>query len=237
LKLVLLPGLDGTGLLFRPLVEVLPPEIEPTVVRYPDDPTLGYRELMPMVLKSLPCDGAFAILGESFSGPMAIRAAAARPDGLVAVILAATFAQSPHPYIPPWAGSLVPSASLRLFPPFVKFKMLLAGYGTPELRKIMAEALSLVSARTLAHRLRGVIRVDVSSELRACQAPILYLCGDRDYVVPPRNGAAIERLQPSTRRVVFPAPHMVLQTQPVLAAQEISAFLAAAADKAATGGG
>ena len=77
-SLVLLPGLDGTGLLFQPLVECLPDAIEPVVVSYPPDQKLGYEELLPLVLERLPA-APFVLLGESFSGPLAVMAAATAP--------------------------------------------------------------------------------------------------------------------------------------------------------------
>ena len=48
-RLVLLPGMDGTGVLFEPLLEVLPCEFEPIVVRYPPDKALGYEALLDVV--------------------------------------------------------------------------------------------------------------------------------------------------------------------------------------------
>ena len=65
-SLVLLPGLDGTGLLFQPLIDCLPEDIQPVVVAYPKELQLGYAELLPLVLDSLP-PGPFVLLGESFS--------------------------------------------------------------------------------------------------------------------------------------------------------------------------
>lgn len=47
LRLILLPGLDGSGVLFAPLLRHLPPDVEPVVVRYPPDRALGYEELLP----------------------------------------------------------------------------------------------------------------------------------------------------------------------------------------------
>ena len=35
MKVVLLPGLDGTGILFKPFIEALPKNIETLVVSYP----------------------------------------------------------------------------------------------------------------------------------------------------------------------------------------------------------
>lgn len=223
--LVLLPGIDGSGVLFRPLIEALPAEVKTIIVRYPDDPSAGYAELLPLVLSSCPKGSKFVILGESFSGPMALFAAATKPEGIAGVVLAATFIRNPHPYIPPWMGRLVPSVALRLFPSYVKYKMLLAGYGTPGLRALAAEALSQVSAPVLAHRLRCVQRIDASNELASCHVPILCLHGSRDFVVPGWNAATIHRLLPSAHIVELRAPHMVLQVQAQTAAQEIESFM------------
>lgn len=48
-RLVLLPGMDGTGTLFEPLLDVLAAEWEPIVVRYPPDEALGYDALLEVV--------------------------------------------------------------------------------------------------------------------------------------------------------------------------------------------
>ena len=58
-SLILLPGLDGSGLLFRPLISRLPPEIRPTVVTYPPDQALGYEDLLPRVMAALPNSSPF----------------------------------------------------------------------------------------------------------------------------------------------------------------------------------
>ena len=84
--LVLLPGLDGTGEQFAPLLRELPSTIAPVTVRYPVDRALGYEELLPLALEQLPADCPFVLVGESFSGPLAIRLAAQRPPGLRALV-------------------------------------------------------------------------------------------------------------------------------------------------------
>jgi pimeloyl-ACP methyl ester carboxylesterase len=121
--LVLLPGLDGTGILFKPLIAALPPEVSTVVVAYPGEQPLGYAELLPVVLAALPTEHAFVLLGESFSGPLAVMAAATRPPGLVGLVLCATFVQNPHPYIPGFLNGLCqaslisdPLASLKAPP-------------------------------------------------------------------------------------------------------------------------
>jgi pimeloyl-[acyl-carrier protein] methyl ester esterase len=77
----------------------------------------------------------------------------------------------------------------------------------------------------LAGRLRSVLQVDVARQLAECAAPILYLRGDEDFVVPHRNAAEIQALVPSMQIAKIPAPHLVMQTQPSLAAAAIAEFL------------
>ena len=83
LTLVLLPGMDGTGIFFEDFAAVAQPEFDPVIVRYPDDPSRGYAGLEPVARAALPRDKPFLILGESFSGPIAISIAASNPPGLV----------------------------------------------------------------------------------------------------------------------------------------------------------
>ena len=103
-SLVLLPGLDGTGRLFDPLIRHLPEWIHPVVVSYPKDQSYGYQDLMKIVTRSLPEDTDFVILGESFSGPLSIMIARQRPKRLIGLILCATFVKNPFRFLPSWAG-------------------------------------------------------------------------------------------------------------------------------------
>ena len=69
MKIILLPGLDGTGHLFEPFVHALPTEVEASVISYPADSALSYTELVDFVSHKLPKEDFF-LLGESFSGPI-----------------------------------------------------------------------------------------------------------------------------------------------------------------------
>jgi pimeloyl-[acyl-carrier protein] methyl ester esterase len=61
-KLVLLPGLDGTGALFKDFVEALSGSVETEVVRYPTDVFLSYTELMSYVRAVIPISGPYLLL-------------------------------------------------------------------------------------------------------------------------------------------------------------------------------
>ncbi len=98
--LVLLPGLDGTGILFNQFVEAIEPCVRTRrIVAYPPDEPLGYAELEALTREALPRDRPCVVLGESFSGPIAIRLAAERPPQVVGLILCVTFAKNPYPLL------------------------------------------------------------------------------------------------------------------------------------------
>lgn len=233
MKIVLLPGLDGTGVLFRPFVERLPRDLSPIVVSYPPDRQLGYELLLEIVLRHLPRDEPFVLLGESFSGPLALMAAATCPAGLKAVVLCATFVQNPT-WIR-WGGlaSFVHPFAFRLYPKFSAAKALLGSYSTPELRKLIAGAIGAVRPEVFSHRVREVLRVQVADKLAACPVPILYLRGSRDLVVPGRNLREIRELLPALQAATLDAPHMVLQCQPAAAAQAVAHFVRGSSLRAA----
>ncbi len=79
--LALLPGMDGTGTMFSILSRVLPPRFEPRVIDYPARETLSYDALLARIEARLPTDQPYAVVAESFSEPLAIRLAAAKPKG------------------------------------------------------------------------------------------------------------------------------------------------------------
>jgi pimeloyl-ACP methyl ester carboxylesterase len=224
---VLLPGLDGTGLLFGPLLEALPSEVAPIVVSYPGDTPLAYSALLSFVLGALPANGPFVLLGESFSGPLAVMAAATRPAGLVGVVLCASFIRNPHPYVPSVLAAAVRAPLLRLFPRFLQIKALLGGYSSASLRSLTREALSRVAPAVLAGRIREVLGVNVVQQLRACTVPVLYLRARSDFVVPAWNITAIRKAYPGLQVVSLQGPHMVLQASAKEAAEALTHFLTA----------
>jgi pimeloyl-ACP methyl ester carboxylesterase len=228
ITLVLLPGLDGSGVLFRPLVSRLPPQLRPIVVTYPQDRLLNYQQLVPLVLAAIPSDGPFLLLGESFGGPLAIMIASALaragrpgPSGLV---LSATFVRNPVWFRPAWLRFLAQPVALRLFPFLSRAKAKLFGYSNSELDALIKEALSQATPQVAAHRLKCVMTVDVRRELADCGLPVLYLRGTRDLVVPRHNAADVAAALPSVRIVPIDAPHLVLQTQPAAGAAAITEF-------------
>jgi pimeloyl-ACP methyl ester carboxylesterase len=224
LTLVLLPGMDGTGVFFEDFAAALQPEFNPIIVRYPNDPSLGYAELEAIARASLPSNEPFLILGESFSGPIAISIAASNPPGLLGLILCVTFARNPHPLLPLVCAILKPLPAWRL-PRFIQEPNIFGRFNSPYLRAKLDEVRNRVSQKTLKARLEAVASVDVSDKLRRVTVPALYLRATNDRVVSGASSNYIRKVTPRIDLVEFDAPHLLPQTVPQAAKAEIANFV------------
>ena len=223
--LVLLPGMDGTGTLFAPLLrEFSSPVLTPQVVSYPSDRPLGYAELASHVAAALPRRGDYVLLGESFSGPVAATLAGRRPPRLRGLILACSFVDSPLAAFSPlrYLTRLLPTPGPVLAPLGV---LLMGRQSTPSLRQSLAAALSTVDPAVLRHRAAEALVANAGGSLAAAECPVLYLQAADDRVVPSRCADAVRRLCPRAEVVRLPGPHFLLQTQPAAAAACIERFV------------
>jgi pimeloyl-ACP methyl ester carboxylesterase len=224
LTLVLLPGMDGTGIFFEDVAAALRPEFNPIIVAYPNDPSLGYVELEALARAALPQNDPYLILGESFGGPIAISIAASNPPGLLGLILCVTFARNPHPLLPLVTAILEPLPAWRV-PRFIQQPNLFGRFNSPYLRAKLRKVRALVSQKTLKARLESVASVDVSEELRRVSVPTLYLRGKSDRVVSRASCDYIRKIHSSVEVVELDAPHLLLQTVPQAAKSAIEKFV------------
>jgi pimeloyl-[acyl-carrier protein] methyl ester esterase len=225
MKLVLLPGLDGTGRLFKPLVEVLPAHLSPVVISYPNDKALSYPELVRLVKQQVPVSEDYVLLAESFSGPVAIEIAATQPSNMKALILSATFVSNPAPV--PQAMSLISCGLLFVFEPpqFVVSRYLLGAQPPADLVETFLRAKRSVRPEVLAFRMRSVIHADVRREFAACRLPILYLRAKEDRLVKPRSLVEMQNIKPDMTVVEIDGPHLLLQREPAKCVAAISHYL------------
>ena len=220
--LILLPGLDGTGLLFEPLIAAMPPGWRSIVVAYPADRVAGYEELLAIVLDRLPRGEPFVLVAESFGGPLGIRVAAGRPAGLVGLVLCATFVTSPRPIVGPVLRWLARPSVFNLYPLYRRAR---AGRAPAAGSwSAAADVSRRVRPDVMAARVRMALSVDVRADLTACEGPVLYLRGSRDQVVPAANLRRLRRVRPDVAVVVLPTSHQILQRCPRESAAAIVAF-------------
>jgi pimeloyl-ACP methyl ester carboxylesterase len=222
--LLLLPGMDGTGELFEPFVAALGGEFQVKVVRYPNAKSLGYAELESFARAAIPTEGPYVILGESFSGPIAVSLSASASDRLKGLVLCCSFVRNPRAAFS-GMSSLVSFLPVALAPVGILSHMVLGRFSTSTLRSMIAHAVAHVSPQALRARLRAVLAVNVSAKLTSVAAPILYLRASQDRLVPASASEQVSRLNKQTKVVELKGPHFLLQSAPVEAAQVVSSFL------------
>ena len=223
MKLVLIPGLDGTGDLFAPFVAALV-GIDTRIISYPPDRPMDYAEHEAHVRGLLPKEGEYVLLAESFSGPVGIAVAASNPPGLRGLILCCTFASNPLPVFGPLSRLIAVFPAMKI-PPALFAPLLYAGHATEELRRAHAQAMAKVSAATLRSRVSAILSVDYRALLRRVKVPMLYLQASADRLVPRSALRKIERIRTDIQVAEFDAPHFLLQTRSERVAIRVKAFV------------
>ncbi len=220
---VLLPGLDGSGRLFDVLLSALPAGSNVTVVSYPTDGDQDYDTLTAYAdqfLTDQPC----VLVGESFSGPLAVRLAAARPSRVGALVLGASFVRPPRGDL---LTKVLPLASAHWVPHFL-IDYFMASPATPNsVLRTLHKLVRQTPAAILRARLLAVLRADVRVELRMVSCPILVLQAGADRLVPRAASRAIVAERPDATLSLVNAPHLMFQTAPEECALAIGEFLAA----------
>jgi pimeloyl-[acyl-carrier protein] methyl ester esterase len=222
--LVLLPGLDGTDVLFRPLLEHLPRALRPIPLVYPDAGPYGYDELLELVRRALAGVSACYLLAASFSGPLAAMLAAAEPEKVRGIVFTATFVRAPSRQLARFrfAATAPLMWALRVarrVPVWVRLP-------NDPVRLAKRETWSRVSAGSMAARARAALAADARDALRSCTQPVLCVAFEGDAVVPRRCAEEIAAIAKAPI-VTLPGGHLGMFTDPAPLAAAIARFVGA----------
>ncbi len=226
MQLVLMPGLDGTGKLFEPFTSLLPPGVNFTVISYPRQEPLSHDQLCEFVSERIDMSAPFALVAESFSGPVAAILASRNPVNLAGVVFCATFASAPHHSLLAMAKSL-PLAHLfsMSLPETLLRRFLLAPDAATSAVRLLNEVLADVKPEVLAHRFRCTADIDVTEHLGRITAPCCYIRALSDRLIPPASLKAFaERIDDLLIKEIE-GPHLIMQTNPRACLEAVSQFL------------
>jgi pimeloyl-[acyl-carrier protein] methyl ester esterase len=225
-KLVLLPGLDGTGNLFANFMSFLPKEIAAVCVRYPSDTDLDYNQLLSVVRTVTSDPVPFVLLAESFSTPLAIQFAATNPPNLRGLILCSGFATSPLRGVQRRIVFRAAPMLMRLPLPDFLIRFLLVGHNaSPALLHKVRSTIASVTSQVLANRLRQVLACDASKELAGINVPLLNLRGSEDRLISKWCAMQIQLAKTDASYKELSGPHLLLQRFPQEAADIITSFI------------
>lgn len=223
IRLVLMPGLDGTGMFFGPLIKALPPDVPRTVITYPDDKNFSLKDHADFVAARLTGEGT-VLVAESFSGLVALMLLRQRPANVKGVIFSAAFARALYPTMLRMAVSIPGIASLaKRLPARLLNVFFFHSYADKALEKLLRESLLQVGPDGLRQR-AGLIAAGYPFPDDRFAVPCLYLQAAEDRVVPAGAADWFRSRFASFELLRLDAPHCLLQTRPAESAEAILAF-------------
>jgi pimeloyl-ACP methyl ester carboxylesterase len=187
--MVLIPGMDGTGLLFYRQAPLLTPRFNVVTHRLSDDRDRMERlvdDLLVRLTEVAPPGAQALLVGESFGGALALSFALAHPGRVAGLVIVNSF-----PYFNPQLRlrlairglSLLPWGAMRAVRRATAWRMHSKHTHREDLRRFR----SLMRQTTRAgyvNRLRILTDYDVRPRLREIQSPTLFLASSDDHLVP-----------------------------------------------------
>lgn len=223
-RICLLPGLDGTGRLYAPLIAALADTADIDVLAYDSTCFESYAALADMLQPAVERHDDIVLVAESFAGPLGVLLAHRHPPHIRALVMAASFVRSPLPFSR--IGALLVQRMPAVAPPLFALEHVLAGSGLPAPLRAEFEAIIATLPRAvLRQRALAALRADVTKELAALEIPVLYLQARHDRLIWPKAGREVIRLSRNARHAVIDAPHFLFQMAPLPAAAEIARWL------------
>jgi pimeloyl-ACP methyl ester carboxylesterase len=205
MRLVLLPGLNGSSHLFAPLIDELQ-DIDCQALSLPDHGPQDYDSLADMLIQHL----------------LAYRLALRNPEGLRGVIFAASFLSNPF----------APLALLRHLPiplalatrPWMLRTLCLGDGANEETLRLVQGEIRRLDRSLLRARLASLATLHAPQQRLAL--PTLHLWPQQDRLVTPHSAKRLAEHCDDLRQVRLKGPHFILQTQARACAAAIRTFMA-----------
>ena len=222
MKLVLLPGMDGTGELFDNFLRHFKAEFitECIVIKLPQQGAQDHASLAKIITKKLP-EEDFVLLAESFSGGLVPELLNSKKHNIKGVIFVASFLSCPNKFLLPIAR-ILPLKTLTSIPlSGIALKFLFLGKQAPdELIKKFIHAIKSVPNKTLKERLNVMYQQQIPD--KTYDIPTFYIKAANDYLVPKKKKDELNRIFKNTVNKEINGPHFILQAHPKKTAMLIS---------------
>jgi pimeloyl-ACP methyl ester carboxylesterase len=210
-KILLIPGMDGTGELFKPLLDELPNNVDTQVVCLNSLKTQTPKE-QASEIASLIGNDEVIILSESYSGYIAYHLSLLSNVNIKHIVFAASFLENPT-----WLSrfnNLLPLNLVRsgLIPDIILSSTLFAQRNNKELVKLFISSLELISNSMLRQRLKVITNLVRPTELLS--VPCTYVQASNDYLVSKKSVDVFKKLCININIVKVRGGHFIVQSNP-----------------------
>ena len=186
--IILVPGLDGTAMLFYRQQPLLEREFTVSTFPLPDDPEItmvGLVLRLAAAIREASPDGAL-LVGESFGGALSLCTALARPDLVRGLVIVNSFPRLDNRLelrLAPTLLRFVPWGAMRIVRSFTESRLHSSHTLPEDLREFHTRA-QAIGKRGYVRRLEIIRQYDIRDRLGEIEPPVLYLAGDEDRLLP-----------------------------------------------------
>lgn len=219
MRLVLLPGLNGSSALFAPLLAELE-DIDCQVLELPEHGPQDYPSLADALMEQLGTT-PFVLLGESYSGPLAYQLALRQPTGLRGVIFSASFLSRPNPALALLAH--LPMPQTLATQPWLLRALCLGKTADEHMLQRVQREIRRLDPRLLRTRLATLAGLQAPTQ--TLHLPCLHLWPQQDRLVADSTAERLSKACTDIRQVRLDGPHFILQTRPKACANAIVEFI------------
>ncbi|KAB2843079.1 alpha/beta hydrolase [bacterium] len=208
--LILVPGLDGTALLFYRQVPLLSRRFHVLTFPLPDDPACTMDSLVASLREVIDKIAAergeerVLLCGESFGGALSLSFALAHPDRLRGLVILNSFPKIRKPFqlrVAPTLLRWMPWGAMPLVRRFTESRIH-SPHALPEDLAEFHQRLRWVGKRGYIRRLEILRTYDITERLPEIETPALFLAGELDRLVPSvREAEFMSRRMPNASMV------------------------------------
>lgn len=211
LRCILLPGMDGSGLLFEPLKKLLAPSANIQIIplsQSSDQSILNETKRIKTFFNSAPT----IIVAESYSGRIAYELAKDNSLNIVHIVFVASFVSRPS-FISKLAGKLPLSPVKKQLIPNLFLHWLLFGRKVDKhTMDLFYASINSVDTTILKKRLHNIACLDSPTEPLAIEAT--YIRPESDYLIGCRAITIIRQLLSDLKVITLPGGHFIAQSNP-----------------------
>jgi pimeloyl-ACP methyl ester carboxylesterase len=217
-KLVLLPGMDGTGELFEEFLSNYDGDY--LVIPLPKSGPQDHASLAKFIKEQLPAED-YILLAESFSGGIVPELIKLSPTHLKGLIFVASFISSPNQFLLSIA-KLLPIKVLASAPLSTIFhKFLFVGQGAS--KELLSKFITITkSIPDLVLNSRLEVMSQQRLPITTSDIPSIYIQALTDRLISSKKGQEFTKVFINIEYIEIEGPHFILQSQPKESARLIT---------------